>query len=123
MKRLVFILIITAMLFGCAFADVSKDITIDMTKEFVPESVMNNIKEGTEISYLIDEENSKLILELTNKDKTQTIERDVKLVYPEYSIIENIRNRVYEIYKQHGGNGRVAKSAEFIQYIDNMLNE
>ena len=90
MKRLVFILIITAMLFGCAFADVSKDITIDMTKEFVPESVMNNIKEGTEISYLIDEENSKLILELTNKDKTQTIERDVKLVYPEYSIIENI---------------------------------
>ena len=84
MKRLVFILIITAMLFGCAFADASKDITIDMTKEFVPESVMNNIKEGTEISYLIDEENSKLILELTNKDKTQTIERDVKLVYPEY---------------------------------------
>lgn len=39
------------------------------------------------------------------------------------TIIENIRNRVYEIYKQHGGNGRVAKSAEFIQYIDNVLNE
>ena len=39
------------------------------------------------------------------------------------TIIENIRNRVYEIYKQHGGNGRVAKSAELIQYIDNMLNE
>jgi hypothetical protein len=39
------------------------------------------------------------------------------------TIIENIRNRVYEIYKQYGGNGRVAKSAEFIQYIDNMLNE
>ena len=39
------------------------------------------------------------------------------------ALIENIRNRVYEIYKQHGGNGRVAKSAEFIQYIDNMLDE
>ena len=39
------------------------------------------------------------------------------------TIIENIRNRVYEIYKQRGGNGRVAKSAEFIQYIDNMLDE
>lgn len=39
------------------------------------------------------------------------------------TIIENIRNRVYEIYKKHGGNGRVVKSAEFIQYIDNMLNE
>ena len=39
------------------------------------------------------------------------------------TLIENIRNRVYEIYKQHGGNGRVAKSAKFIQYIDNMLDE
>lgn len=38
-------------------------------------------------------------------------------------IIENIRNRVYDIYKHHGGNGRVAKSAEFIHYIENMLNE
>ena len=39
------------------------------------------------------------------------------------TLIEDIRNRVYEIYKQHGGNGRVAKSAEFIRYIDNMLDE
>lgn len=39
------------------------------------------------------------------------------------TLIEDIRNRVYEIYKLHGGNGRVAKSAEFIQYIDNMLDE
>lgn len=39
------------------------------------------------------------------------------------TLIEDIRNRVYEIYKQHGGNGRVAKSAEFIQYIDNMLDK
>ena len=39
------------------------------------------------------------------------------------TLIEDIRNRVYEIYKQHGGNGRVAKSAEFIQYIDNMLDQ
>lgn len=39
------------------------------------------------------------------------------------TLIEDVRNRVYEIYKQHGGNGRVAKSAKFIQYIDNMLDE
>ena len=39
------------------------------------------------------------------------------------TLIEDIRNRVYEIYKQHGGNGRVAKSAKFILYIDNMLDE
>ena len=36
-------------------------------------------------------------------------------------IIADIRDKVYEIYKKHGGNGRVAKSAEFIQYIDEML--
>lgn len=36
-------------------------------------------------------------------------------------IIADIKDKVYEIYKQHGGNGRVAKSAEFIQYIDEML--
>jgi hypothetical protein len=37
-------------------------------------------------------------------------------------IIISYRNKVYDIYKQHGGNGRVAKSAEFIQYIDDILN-
>ena len=39
------------------------------------------------------------------------------------SIIVDVRDRVYEIYKQHGGYGRVAKSAEFIQYIDAILEE
>lgn len=39
------------------------------------------------------------------------------------SIIVDVRDRVYEIYKQHGGNGRVAKSAVFIQYIDAILEE
>lgn len=37
-------------------------------------------------------------------------------------IIDDIKRKVYEIYKQQGGNGRVAKSAEFIKYIDEMLN-
>ena len=37
-------------------------------------------------------------------------------------IIISIRNKVYNIYKQRGGNGRVAKSAEFIKHIDDMLN-
>ena len=36
-------------------------------------------------------------------------------------IITDIRNKVYVIYKKHGGNGRVAKSAEFINYINEML--
>lgn len=37
-------------------------------------------------------------------------------------VIDEVREKVYEIYKQQGGNGRVAKSAEFISFIDEMLN-
>ena len=60
---------------------------------------------------------------LNKKNITPSDIKDLDMDSVTDSIIENIRNRVYEIYKQHGGNGRVAKSAEFIQYIDNMLNE
>ena len=44
---------------------------------------------------------------------------DVSLVSDD--AISEIRNVVYEIYKGQGGNGRVAKSAEFITFIDEML--
>lgn len=60
---------------------------------------------------------------LNKKNITPSDIKDLDMDSVTDTIIENIRNRVYEIYKQHGGNGRVAKSAEFIQYIDNMLNE
>lgn len=36
--------------------------------------------------------------------------------------IDDIRTKVYALYKKQGGNGRVAKSADFINYIDEMLN-
>lgn len=90
MRKIVILTGIMLLLVGCAFANVEKDITIDMTKEFVPESILSDVKEGTEVTYSIDEENSKLTLELTNGDKTQTVERDVTLLYPEYSIAEDI---------------------------------
>ena len=60
---------------------------------------------------------------LNKKNITPSDIKDLDMDSVTDAIIENIRNKVYEIYKQHGGNGRVAKSAEFIQYIDNMLNE
>lgn len=60
---------------------------------------------------------------LNKKNITPSDIKDLDMDSVTDTIIENIRNRVYEIYKQHGGNGRVAKSAEFIQYIDDMLNE
>lgn len=60
---------------------------------------------------------------LGKKNITPTDIKNLNIDSVTDTLIEDIRNRVYKIYKQHGGNGRVAKSAEFIQYIDNMLDE
>ena len=90
MKKFVALLLFLIMITGCSLAKIDKDITIDMTKDFAPETVLKDIKEGTEISYIIDEENSKLIINLTNGDKEQKIEEYVTLLYPEYSISEEI---------------------------------
>ena len=90
MKKLFIILFLILMVSGCSLAKIDKDITIDMTKEFESETVLSDIKEGTEINYFIDEDNSKLIINLANKDKEQKIEKDVTLLYPEYSISEDI---------------------------------
>lgn len=46
---------------------------------------------------------------------------DMNMVTEE--IITSIRDNVYNIYKSHGGNGRVAKSADFIQFINEMLDK
>ena len=73
MKKFVALLLFLIMITGCSLAKIDKDITIDMTKDFAPETVLKDIKEGTEISYIIDEENSKLIINLTNGDKEQNI--------------------------------------------------
>lgn len=35
--------------------------------------------------------------------------------------IDEIRNKVYSLYKDNGGNGRVAKSSEFVNKVDEML--
>ena len=37
-------------------------------------------------------------------------------------IINDIKEKVYKIYKEQGGNGRVAKSANFIEFIERILN-
>ena len=38
-------------------------------------------------------------------------------------IIETLSNEIYKKYKEAGGNGRVAKSTEFIKKIDEILNQ
>ena len=35
--------------------------------------------------------------------------------------IDEIRNEIYSVYKENGGNGRVAKSSEFVNKVDEIL--
>lgn len=49
--------------------------------------------------------------------------RDLDLSIVTSTIIDRIRTSVYELYKRQGGNGRVAKSSEFITFIDGLLDE
>ena len=48
-------------------------------------------------------------------------QRDIKLIDDE--VVNDIRDRVYTIYKKNGGNGRVAKSADFINHIEKLFND
>ena len=36
-------------------------------------------------------------------------------------VISNIKDKIYNIYKENGGNGRVAKSSEFVNKVDEIL--
>lgn len=60
---------------------------------------------------------------LTKKDITPSDIKSLDMNEVTDEIITLIRDKVYNIYKSHGGNGRVAKSADFIQYINEMLDE
>lgn len=60
---------------------------------------------------------------LTKKDITPSDIKSLDMNEVTDEIITLIRDKVYNIYKSHGGNGRVAKSADFIQYIIEMLDE
>lgn len=59
---------------------------------------------------------------LAKKDITPSDIKSLDMNAVTDEIITLIRDKVYNIYKSHGGNGRVAKSAEFIQYINEMLD-
>lgn len=83
--------VLCLMLIGCgaeplAKLDVPEDLTISVFEDFDPSSVLSEVKEGTEVSYKLDEENSKLIISLVNGDKEETLETDVKIEHPLVSV-------------------------------------
>lgn len=54
----------------------------DVRDDFDPYLLLSDVKEGTNVDYEINETESKVILTLSNEDKTQTLEKDIVLQYP-----------------------------------------
>lgn len=57
-------------------------VVYSMQNEFDYMSLIKDVEEGTEVSCTLDEENSKVIITLTKGNKTETIEKSVKIEYP-----------------------------------------
>lgn len=57
-------------------------VVYSMQSEFDYMSLIKDVEEGTEVTCILDEENSKVIITLTKGDKTETIEKSVKIEYP-----------------------------------------
>lgn len=68
----------------------SGDITIDVSEHFDINAYLTNVKEGTEVSYKLDKENSHLTVNLVNGKKSETLEKDVTIIYPRVDIPEDI---------------------------------
>lgn len=102
MKKLLILIIICIALSGCDVIKktnvISEDITIDITKKIEPSDYLVNLKEGQEVSYVLDEENSLLTITVTQQDKEPLVfEKEVKIEYPEIEISDDI---VYDFNKE-----------------------
>lgn len=77
------------MMTGCSSKPLAKleiaegeELVIDVRDDFDPTTILGEITEGTEVSYELDQENSKVIITLVNGDKTETLETQVIIQYP-----------------------------------------
>lgn len=92
MKKLFITLFLILMVSGCSYGKITnEDITIDMTKVFDPMSVITDLKDGASVEYKIDEDNSMLLIDITFNDKVQHLEKEVELLYPKYSVKDDIK--------------------------------
>lgn len=100
MKKIFILSIICLLLTGCtqngnsvisAFApkplavlSIAEDeeLTIDVRDEFDPMSILAEVQEDAEVSYELDEENSKVVITLSKGDKVETLEKVVNIQYP-----------------------------------------
>ena len=102
MKKICMLLFALFILSGCANKPLAKlaeePVEIDMTESFDPSSILSDIQEGTEITTDLDQTAEKMTITLTKGDKTETIETNVILKYPEYEIQDDITIDTYTGY-------------------------
>lgn len=68
----------------------SENISIDITEPFDINSCLDEVREGTEVSYNLDVDNSHLTINLNNDKKSETIETDVTIIYPRVNVPDDI---------------------------------
>lgn len=75
----------------------SEDYTYDSTKAFNIDDILSNVSEDTKVDYVIDEDNSKVVITLTKGDKTETLEKDITISKPTIEVSDGI---TYDSYTQ-----------------------
>lgn len=102
MKKIILISLLMFALTGCsndlAKLNAPEDLVIDTREDFDPKTILTEIEEGVEVSYKLDEENSKIVITLTKDDKTQNLEAPVTIQKPLVVPNENITIDTYKGY-------------------------
>lgn len=86
-NHLIFLIALFLIISGCTEKPLAvlteNPIEIDMAEEFDPYSAFTDVQDGAEISYELDEENSKITFVVRKGDKEERFEDiDVTLIYP-----------------------------------------
>lgn len=98
MKKVI-LLMFTLLLSGCSvfnkpLAEPVNDpetvVEYDITKELDPSLFLKDVQEDAQVTYEINEEENKVVFTIAKGDKTETYETNLNIVYPEYSVDENI---------------------------------
>lgn len=82
--------------------DAQESIIYEAGSDFDPSLFLSDIKEGTQISYEMNETEGKIIFTLSDNDKTETVEAPLEVKYPSCSIAENItvdKTKGYDLYE------------------------
>ena len=103
MKKILLIITVSFVFVLCActasLAKVNKEErAVEANAMINIEDYLTNVEEGTEVTYVIDEEKSEVVFTLTNGDKTQTLTKKVTILEPLGVFNEKTAINLYDGY-------------------------